>query len=943
MPPRPDDTRPDDDARDGTDAPAAAGSLATRPYPPPGDDFTGDALLDYAADQWAWLVRPGEVREVRLIDVPNGDYPARTFCGYFTGDRLRDLAVALAKGPRGAAGTYVSLNPTLPDLVARADHRLAPAKRGGATNDAQIVARRWLLVDVDPVRPAGISATDAEKAEASAVIAAVRAHLAGLGWPAGLLADSGNGYHAFYRVDLTADDEGRLVERVLKALAARFDTPAATVDRAVFNASRIVKLPMTWARKGDSTPERPHRRATLLEVPDVASPDDVGVVTRELLEALAAECPPPTAATRTAAGTGSVTAPGAGPSAGEFASRLDVGRWLADTGVGFHLKDRPDARGRAVYVLAACPFNPEHADPDACVMQSPDGRLSAKCLHSSCAGRGWQEFKAAIGRPRGRHYDPPLGPTPSRKSKPAPAGGPPGDDDDHPGGDGPPDDEGHDGPPAAPAPRSVLIDPNSRPVRESLADLTAILAATGLFYRRAGQLVELTPGTVRPVLTPAHLAGALNAHAECRVATARADQYRPLPRAYAETWLNNPAATGPLPEITLYTRNPVFAPDDRLLPPGHDPATGIYYDGPAVAPVAGTLHLDALLADFCFRSPADRANYLGLLVTAVLMPRFVGSKPLALFHGNQPGLGKTVLAQVLAILRDGRPTRTLSYNPNDEEFEKALGAKVKAGLTTIVVDNAKADGRRGGGGIDSACLERCVTDEVLSFRLLGASEEIRAENSHLFCVTANAPVVSRDLLTRSLVVRLHHDGDPARRAFACDDPEGYALEHRHELLGELVGMVAAWLAAGKPLDAAAKSRFNKRGWGPTVGGVLLANGVVGFLADAAAVGDELDPERAEFARLVAALAEEVGRDWTAAEVLALADRRTIVVADGEGPSRAVRFGVAAARFLGEPFDLGGGLTGTLRRVRGRAGQAYRVEVAASGAAANGPAGDPASG
>ena len=926
MPPRPDDAPPTpaDDAPDVTDAPAAAGFPATRPYPPPGDDLKGDGLLDYAVEQWRWLIPPGEVREVRVLGVPNGDYPDRTLSGYFTGDRLRDLADAVARGPRGAAGTYVSLNPTLPDLLARADHRIAPAKKGGATSDAQVVARRWLFLDVDPGRPKGVSATAAEKAEASAVIAAVRAHLAGLGWPAGLLADSGNGYHALYRVDLPADDGG-LVERVLRALAARFDTPGAKVDRAVANASRLVKLPMTWARKGDSTPDRPHRRATLLEVPAVGSPGDIGVVTDAQLEALAAECPPPTTAPTTA--TGAAGADGPTAPAGGFASRLDVGRWLADCGVGFRLKDLPDARGRAVYVLAACPFDPGHADPDACVMQAADGRLSAKCLHSSCAGRGWQEFKAAIGRPRGRHYDPPLGATPRRRSVPAPAGGPPdegGGDGGRHAGDGPPDG----GPGGGPVPACVLIDPNSRPVRESLADLTAVLAAAGLYYRRAGQLVEVTPGLIRPVLTPAHLAGALNARAECRVATAHADQYRPLPRAYAETWLNNPAATNRLPELTLYARNPVFAPDDRLLPPGHDPATGIYYDGPAVDPVPGTARLDALLADFCFRGPADRANYVGLLVTAVLMPRFVGSKPLALFHGNQPGLGKTVLAQVLAILRDGRPTRTLSYNPNDEEFEKALGAKVKAGLTTIVVDNAKADGRRGGGGggIDSACLERCVTDEVLSFRLLGASEEIRAENSHLFCVTANAPVVSRDLLTRSLVIRLHHDGDPARRAFTCDDPEAYALEHRPELLGELVGMVAAWLAAGKPLDAAAKSRFNKKGWGPVVGGVLRANGVAGFLADAAAVGDELDPEKAEFARLVGALAEEVGRDWSAAEVLALADRRRIAVAGGAGPARAVRFGVAAARFLNEPFDLGGGLTGTLRRVHTRVGRAYRVEV-----------------
>src|SRR5262245_11199199 len=90
-----------------------------------------------------------------------------------------------------------------------------------------------------------------------------------------------------------------------------------------------------------------------------------------------------------------------------FSKRLLVEKWLQDRGIVYRRKDKPDARGRAVYVLKECPFNPDHEDPDACIMQAPSGQLSAQCFHKSCAGRGWQDFKAAIGPPDGHHYDPP--------------------------------------------------------------------------------------------------------------------------------------------------------------------------------------------------------------------------------------------------------------------------------------------------------------------------------------------------------------------------------------------------------------------------------------------------------------------------------------------------------------------------------------------------------
>jgi hypothetical protein len=90
----------------------------------------------------------------------------------------------------------------------------------------------------------------------------------GAGWPAPVLIDSGNGYHLLWRVDLPAD---KLAQQWLKQALARLgelETVEAHVDRSVHNASRIAKLPGTWARKGSDTQERPHRLARLLQVPE---------------------------------------------------------------------------------------------------------------------------------------------------------------------------------------------------------------------------------------------------------------------------------------------------------------------------------------------------------------------------------------------------------------------------------------------------------------------------------------------------------------------------------------------------------------------------------------------------------------------------------------------------------------------------------------------------
>jgi putative DNA primase/helicase len=135
---------------------------------------------------------------------------------------------------------------------------------------------------------------------------------------------------------------------------------------------------------------------------------------------------------------------------GDYQSRLKVEEWLKDRSVGYKMKPKEASHGRTVYLLETCPFDPSHgATNEVCIMQDAKGKMSARCMHNSCSGRGWQDFKRAIGLPEAHHYDPPLVPKKSiRKSKkaikpPAAAAGEPVASGDYPPGQYPNTDYGN--------------------------------------------------------------------------------------------------------------------------------------------------------------------------------------------------------------------------------------------------------------------------------------------------------------------------------------------------------------------------------------------------------------------------------------------------------------------------------------------------------------------
>jgi hypothetical protein len=229
--------------------------------------LTRDEAVALVASWLALFIDAEQVTELRALGVSTRSYrKPHTEAGFFDGRHLTEMADAALQRSGHARGIYFVMNPLRVDLLARKCNRVDVAESGALASDGDVLRRKWLLVDADPVRDPHVSATDGEKAKARETILEVRDFLRDEGWPDPLLADSGNGFHLLYAIDLPSDDGGT-VSRILNALGERFDTEAVKIDRGVFNPARIVKLPGTMACKGDSVPARPHRRAKLLEVP----------------------------------------------------------------------------------------------------------------------------------------------------------------------------------------------------------------------------------------------------------------------------------------------------------------------------------------------------------------------------------------------------------------------------------------------------------------------------------------------------------------------------------------------------------------------------------------------------------------------------------------------------------------------------------------------------
>ena len=332
----------------------------------------------------AVLFEPSDIIELRAIHKGK----KRTDAGYFDGEHREELANSAVKLNAQSAAVYVTLNTIDSQLLGRYCNRIERFAAATAT-DNNVIRRRWLLIDLDPVRPKETSATNEQLEAAKKQARICYQELKTKGWPEPLAGESGNGWHLLYPLDLVNNAKNRdLVKGALAQLAQQFDTEEVTVDQSVFNAGRITKLYGTVATKGDHTLHAPWRVSRLISTPNRST-----VVTAKQLQALH-----PTKTNHESP-----------PLNQSHQNKFNLSDFMARLGI---IYEQDQHEGNDRYKLSHCPFNPDHGKGEAAIFQLDNGALVFRCMHNSCSDKKWQDLRTLVDGPRkSKGQRPERGPT----------------------------------------------------------------------------------------------------------------------------------------------------------------------------------------------------------------------------------------------------------------------------------------------------------------------------------------------------------------------------------------------------------------------------------------------------------------------------------------------------------------------------------------------------
>ena len=327
--------------------------------------------------KWWEVFNPSsKLVEIRLLG-------KNTYSGYFTNidtliAQLRPLLDHNNYQYYGAMQAYFTLNEVNEDLYSREQRDVFVKKPKSTTTDGDIVRRRFVLIDLDPQRSAGISASNEEFEKAHMKCVDVYKYLLANGFKEPIITVSGNGYHCYVPCDMPNDDEhNELIKKFLQSLSNIFGCDDVEVDEKVFNPARIDKLIGTWAKKGADSKERPWRISKILKVPSDLTPNDDECF-KKIADLLPQEEPKPHQQRMTYQGNN---------------QPFDLPTWLTQHGIVYREKKSGDA---TLYELEWCPWVDTHSDRkkwDSALFVDRQGKITFNCTHSHCKGKTWQDVR----------------------------------------------------------------------------------------------------------------------------------------------------------------------------------------------------------------------------------------------------------------------------------------------------------------------------------------------------------------------------------------------------------------------------------------------------------------------------------------------------------------------------------------------------------------------
>lgn len=265
------------------------------------------------------------------------------------------------------------------------------------------------------------------------------------------------------------------------------------------------------------------------------------------------------------------------------------------------------------------------------------------------------------------------------------------------------------------------------------------------------------------------------------------------------------------------TAVPRIRSDGTVSQPGYDPETCTVYipDEELETIRIGETREEALkavafLADIVRDFPLVGAEQLAAVLGAMLTPfcrrALDGPAPMFMIDGNRPNIGKSYLLKVITSMF-GHDVAPLNWAPPDRfgsniyQNTQRISSAFLSGRCIIALDNLK-------GEFGDVVIDKLLTQEHWSERILGTSENFTVENFMTVLGTANNITLVSDVWRRVVSIRLVV-ADVEARPQPRHELATYLPTVRKKMIEACLTILRAFCVAGRPQGAAMLGSFEK--------------------------------------------------------------------------------------------------------------------------------------
>lgn len=299
---------------------------------------------------------------------------------------------------------------------------------------------------------------------------------------------------------------------------------------------------------------------------------------------------------------------------------------------------------------------------------------------------------------------------------------------------------------------------------------------------------------------------------------------------------------------------------------GFDARTGLYLDRPQPGLLsphsvraknvrAAVERLKDVVRDFPFADDAGFSAWLSFALTLLTRHLYEGCTPLFLFEAAKSGTGKGLLVDAAMKIVLGRLMCRTAMPESDAEMRKVITSFLYGGQRAVLFDNIRDR-------IEFASLEAALTAEEWTDRLLGTNRTIQLAMNLLFVASANQPVLSPDLVRRTLSIQLESKVEHPDRRTEFKHPKllGWISNRRSELLADLLTIARGYIQANRPM-ASISSWGSFGGWSDWIRQMVIWAGCADPADSRESLRERCDSESPALASLMHDLEQACNKEY----------------------------------------------------------------------------------